>query len=72
MGKRKKFIHIAYVERKNTRCPVSGKVQHQTRAAAEEHLAYIGKSTGGNVSSMGVYLCAFCNTYHFGHGKESR
>lgn len=67
-----KFRHNVYVERKSTRCPVSGKVQHQTRTAAEEHLAYLKKSTGESVSSMGVYLCAFCGTYHFGHSKERK
>jgi hypothetical protein len=69
MGKHK-FKHIVYVEHKSTRCPVFGKVQHQTRAAAEDHVAYIEKSTGENVSSIGVYLCLYCNTWHFGHRRE--
>jgi hypothetical protein len=69
MGKHK-FKNIVYVEHKSTRSQVSRKVQHRTRKAAEDHVAYIGKSTGENVSSMGVYLCAFCDTYHFGHSKE--
>jgi hypothetical protein len=70
MGKNK-FRHIAYVDHKSTRCPVSGKVQHPSRTAAEDHLAYIGK-TRGEDTQMDVYLCAYCHTWHFGHSRERK
>ena len=49
----------------------SGKVRHETRASADEHLESlrVEQGRGHRSQTLGIYACDVCRGFHIGHNK---
>jgi hypothetical protein len=60
-------------------CGVTGKIPHNTRAAAARAIREIRwmqqdkakrRRSGGGISNLSTYLCRHCDKWHIGHSQK--